>query len=294
MAIKILLFCFIALTIICAYAMLVKLKKQPAVFISKVEKIKLFSCGIIAFVADTLGIGSFAVNTALAKMLNTFKDEELPAVNNGAQVIPGAISAFFFLKIVDVDIITLVILVVGTCIGGIIGGYLVSKFNKQCIRLIMASCFFLIATLLILQKTGILHATGEATGLFSWKLVVGFLGVIICGILASAGVGLFALIQGVLFLLQVSPIVAFPIMMTAGAMQQPLTTMIFLKEDKIPLKKTLIIALGGCVGVLLILPVFNYLTVSWLHSLLLAILIYNTYTLSKAYLKSSKTSLNTF
>ena len=286
MIIKIILTCIVILTTACMLGMLYKVKKQTAINISLKERIKLFSCGIVAFVADTIGVGSFAVNTALAKMLNTFKDEELPAMNNGAQVLPGAISAFFFITAVDVDLTTLLTLVIGTCVGGVIGGGVVSHFNRQAIRVTMMSCFSLIATLLVLRKFELIPIGGDDVALHSWKLVVGFLGMAMCGILSSAGVGLFALVQGVLFLLGMSPIVAFPIMMTAGAMQQPLTTMMFLRSDKIPLRKTLILTLGGCIGVVLVLPIFKYLTASWLHGLLLTILLYNIYAISKAYFKS--------
>jgi uncharacterized membrane protein YfcA len=293
MIIKILMCFILALTTLCLGGMVYKLKKQPTEKLPLQERFRLFGCGIIAFIADTVGVGSFVVNTALAKLLGTFKDEELPAMNNGAQVLPGAISAFFFIKVVDVDITTLLTLVVGTCIGGVIGGGVVSRLNKQNIRIAMVGCFSLIATLLICRKLNILPIGGDAIELHTWKLILGFTGMIFCGILSSAGVGLFALVQGVLFLLNMSPIVAFPIMMAAGAMQQPLTTMMFLKSDKIPLKKTLIVTLGGCVGVLLVLPIFNYLTMSWLHSLLLAILIYNIYAISKTYINSRSSKIIT-
>lgn len=286
MAMKVLMFCIVVLTLACMLAMLYNLKKQPNIQLSFGEKLKLFGCGIVAFISDTLGIGSFAVNTALAKFLKTFPDEEIPAMNNGAQVLPGAISAFFFMKFVDVDLTTLITLVIGTSIGGILGGKIVSHLNKQSIRLTMILCFSLIVALLISRKLGILSIGGTETELYSWKLILGFVGVAICGALSSAGVGLFALIQGILFLLNMSPIVAFPIMMTSGAMQQPLTSMIFLKHNKIPLKKTLILTAGGCLGVLITVPIFSYFTASWLHSLLIAVLLYNIYAISKAYLGS--------
>ena len=75
-------------------------------------------------------------------------------------------------------------------------------------------------------------------------------------------------------------------MTTAGAMQQPLTTMVFLQQNKIPLKKTLVLSLAGCIGVAITLPVFSSLTVTWLHSLLLAILIYNFFAIGRTYLQS--------
>ncbi len=285
MALKILIFIFVLLTAICTIGFFYNLKYQKSTSLSLSEASKLFGSGILAFIADTLGVGSFAVNTALAKILGTAKDFEIPALNNGAQVIPGALSALFFITYVDVDIITLYTLVIGTCIGGVIGGAIVSRLNKQNICLAMMICFSMIATLLVLRKLNILAVGGTDTALVSWKLVVGFLGMVMSGILSSAGVGLFALVQGILFLLNMSPMAAFPIMMVAGAMQQPLTTMMFLKQNKIPLKKTLVLSVGGCIGVLAVIPIFQSITISWLHYLLLAVLIFNVISISKSYFK---------
>lgn len=290
MAIKLLMICIAILTLVCAFSMVYRLKQAPREKLSFIASSRIFGCGVLAFIADTLGIGSFAVNTALAKLLGTFKDEEIPGMNNGAQVLPGAISAFFFIHYIDVDIITLLTLVISTSIGGMLGGTIVSKMNKQNIRVAMISCFSLIIVILSTKQLGILKIGGNATALYTWDLAIGAIGIAICGMLSAAGVGLFALVQGVLFLLNMSPIVAFPIMMAAGAIQQPLTTLVFLKWNKIPLKKTLILSTGGCLGVLVIIPVFKYLTISWLHSLLILVLIYNVYSISKSYLQTRSES----
>lgn len=286
MIIALLTYSIIFLTLSCVAVMLYKLRRQPAERLSIGSYFRLFGSGVVAFIADTVGVGSFAVNITLAKLLGTFKDEELPAMNNGAQVIPGAIESFFFMQFVEVDLTTLLSLVIGTCIGGLLGGGVVSRLSKQSIRLAMMFCFSLIIALLVCKQFNILPVGGNAIELHSWKLVIGFVGMVICGALTSAGVGLFAMVQGVLFLLNVSPVVAFPIMMTAGAMQQPLTTLMFLQQDKIPLKRTLILSLGGCLGVALILPIFSHLTVTWLHSLLLMILCYNLFAIGRAYIRT--------
>ncbi len=276
----------VLLTLICAGAMFYQLKRQPRESLSFSDYFRLAGSGVIAFIADTIGLGSFAVNITLAKLLGTFRDEELPAMNNGAQVIPGALESFFFMQFVEVDLTTLVTLVLGTCIGGVLGGGIISRLKKQGIRFAMMFCFSVIIFLLVCKQFHLLPVGGTAIALHSWKLGLGFVGMIVCGALTSAGVGLFAMVQGVLFLLNVSPIVAFPIMMTAGAMQQPLTTLMFLQQGKIPLKRTLVLSLGGCLGVAIILPVFKYMTVSWLHSLLLMILCYNLIAISRAFFQS--------
>ncbi len=276
----------VLLTVLCASLMAIKLFRQPALPLSISEYIKLFFSGIIAFIADTVGVGSFAVNVTLAKLLGTFTDDELPAVNNGAQVIPGALESLFFMQLVDVDLTTLLTLVFGTCIGGLMGGFVVSRMNKQAIRLAMLCSFILIIGLLLAHQYHLLPVGGELTELRSWRLFIGFIALIICGALTSVGIGLFVMVQGVLFVLNVSPLVAFPIMTTAGAMQQPLTTLVMLQKNKIPLKKTLILSLSGCIGVGLMIPVFSHLTITWLHHLLLLILTYNFFAIGRTYLRS--------
>lgn len=263
--------------------MLQQYKLQSSILVTRTMKLKLMASGFFAFVADCIGIGSFAVNIALAKFLNTFTDEELPPMVNGAQIIPGALESVFFMKLIDVDMTTLIVLVLGTCVGGILGGHIVSKLSKNAIRLAMMICFSLIIMLLLSKQLHLFPIGGDLIELSSWKLLIGFIAMMICGALTSVGIGLFAMVQAVLFLLNVSPAVAFPIMTTAGAMQQPLTTLVFLKQKKIPLKKTFFVSIGGCFGVLAILPVFKYFTTTWLHNLLMMILFYNLITIGKAY-----------
>lgn len=272
--------------------MVYQLRQQPRVKLSRKEIIRLLGSGILSFISDTLGMGSFAVNIALAKILGTFSDEELPAMNNGAQLIPGAIESLFFMQFVEVDLMTLVVLVLGTCIGGLLGGGIVARMGKQTVRLAMIICFSFIICLLTSNELGLLPVGGSATALYSWKLVLGFFGVMLCGALTSVGVGLFAMVQAVLFLLGVSPLVAFPIMMTAGAMQQPLTTFMFLQHaTHMPIKRILILSLGGCIGVAMTLPIFKYLTVSWLHGLLICILCFNLTAIGRAYLQNRSQTL---
>ena len=283
MTMNLIIIAVLVLSLFCVAVMIYKLTKQPAMVVSAMDYCKLIGSGIVAFIADALGLGSFAVNIALAELLGTFHDDELPALNNGAQVIPGTIESLFFMQIIDVDITTLITLVGGACLGGLLGGGVVTHLSKQAIRLAMMMCFSLIIGLLLCEKFHLLPESGVLTALHSWKLALGFGGMMVCGMLTSVGIGLFVLVQTLLFLLNMSPMVAFPIMTTAGAMQQPLTTLVFLQQDKIPLKKTLILSLSGCIGVLFVVLIFKHLTITWLHSLLLLIVAYNLYKNSKAY-----------
>jgi uncharacterized membrane protein YfcA len=286
MTITLIIFAVLILGFTCVIAMFYRLWQQPAISLSSTEYIKLMVSGVVAFIADTLGVGSFAVNVALAKLLGTFPDEELPAVNNGAQVIPGTLESLFFMQLIDVDLTTLLTLVAGACLGGLIGGTIVSHLSKQAIRMAMICCFFAIIALLISHQFRLLPIGGELVALHSWKLIIGFWAMAVCGALTSVGIGLFVMVQAVLFLLSVSPIITFPIMTTAGAMQQPLTTLVFVRQNKIPLKKTLILSFAGCLGVFITLPLLTHLNTTWLHSLLLFILMYNLFAISRTYLRA--------
>ena len=283
MIIQCTIFLILLLSLCCVGMMVYKLTHQPKTHITRLDYLKLSISGVLAFISDTLGIGSFAVNIALAKLFNTFKDEELPAINNGAQVIPGTLESLLFMQMIQVDWLTLVTLVSGTCIGGILGGHIVSRLSKQAIQCAMIICFSLMLGLLLCNQFNLIPVDGTLTALRDWKLVAGFFAMIICGSLTSVGIGLFAMVQGVLFLMGVSPAVAFPIMTTAGAMQQPLTTLVFLKENKIPLKKTLILSLSGCIGVVMATPIVSQLSADWLHRLLILIMLYNLITIGRAY-----------
>ncbi len=283
MAIKFIIFSIILTSGACLISMFYKIKSQARVDLSWLDIFKLAISGIVAFIADTLGIGSFAINVVTAKLFGTFNDVELPAVSNSAQVLPGALAAIFFMQWIKVDLVTLLTLTTGACCGGFIGSTLASRLSKQSIRLAMIVCFTFIISLLIIRQLHLFASSADVVALDSWMLVLGFIGMILCGMFTSVGVGPFVTMQGLLFLLHVSPFVAFPIMTTAAALQQPIITLVFLNNDKIPLKKTLILSFFGCLGVLIALPIFMNLSVNALREMLLLILIYNLYIITKSY-----------
>jgi uncharacterized membrane protein YfcA len=270
----------------CVTFMLKKMKSQTAERVSRKDQFHLITSGIIAFFMDTIGVGSFACNIALAKYFKSFKDEELPAMINAAQVIPGAVEALFFLGMVQIDLLTLTVLITATCLGGILGASIISKLNAQAIRLVMLVAFPTIILLILSNHFHWLPIGGEKLSLQGHELLFGFIGLFIAGALTSAGVGLFALIQAILFCLGMSPLVAFPIMTAAGALQQPLSTSIFVLKGKVPLKRSLLISMYGVIGVLLAIPVIAHLTSDHLHALLVLVLTYNTIMMGLSYLKN--------
>ncbi len=257
--------------------------KANNVTITRANKVKLAATGIIAFIADSIGIGSFAVVIALSKAWKTIKDENLPGTVNSAQILPGAIEAIVFLHVIHVDLITLITLIAGTCIGGCIGGLVVSNLDKRHIQASMFIAFIGMAVVILLNQLGFLPVGGNATILTGWKLWVGFFGTIICGFLPAVGVGLFVVVEILLFLLGMSPLVAFPIMTAAGALQQPLTCTAFVLNKKVPLKKVFIISLTGIIGIMIAIPFVTSLSPYLLRWLMFLIVSYNAVSLMLSY-----------
>lgn len=259
-----------------------------------IKRAQLFFSGALAFIFDTIGVGSFAVSIALAKQFKTFEDHELPAVLNIIQVLPGAIEAILFLKFVPVDAITLLVLVTATCIGGAIGVYRVTSLNQQAIRVLMLISFPVMIILLLAENYQWLPIGGEAQSLRGLPLMLGFIGLLFAGMLTAAGIGLFAVTQAILFLLGMSPIVAFPIMTAAAALQQPISATLFIKRSKVPLRHCMLIMVGGVLGVALAMPLLSFFTMHQLRTLLIVVLGYNTLRLYVSFrVDQKKASLST-
>lgn len=285
-------FFIVLLTLVCVSIMLKSYFKQVQLPLSASTHKKLAFSGIVAFFMDTIGIGSFATNIAMAKWLRTFEDSALPGVVNGAQIIPGALEAFFFLTVIKVDLLTLMVLIVATCIGGIVGPIILNRCNTQSIRLTMGFAFPVIIALIFCNLFHLLPIGGNATSLVGTQLIYGFIGMFIAGSLGAAGVGLFALVQAILFCLGMSPLVAFPIMTAAGALQQPLTTMVMVYHRKVLIKQALIIGVYGVIGVLIALPIITYINHTALRILLIGILSFNTFNMWSSYYKHRSASQN--
>ena len=234
------------------------------------------------FIADTIGIGSYAVVIAGCKIGRLIPDRWLPGLTNGAQLIPGIIESILFLHVIHVDPVLLIILVSGACIGGIGGGLIVSRMNQHYIQLSMLIAFIVMTIALLANQVGWLHIAGTAQTLHGTKLLLGFIGMVIAGMLTCVGVGIYSVIQIILLLLGLTPWIAFPIMTTAGAIQQSFATSTLTLTSKVPLKPALLMTFVGIIGVAIALPMVTHLSIDKLHWLLLIIVFYNVIMMARS------------
>ena len=212
-----------------------------------------FLIGLVTDFFDTLGIGSFAPTTLLfkvTKFLDT--DKKIPGTLNVAHTIPVIMEAVLFLTGVKVEGITLFSMIAAAIAGALVGARIVNKLPEKKIQLVMGVCLIVTAFLMASGQLGWLKALGagnEAVGLTGIKLIIGIVGNFILGALMMAGVGLYAPCMAMVYMLGLSPLVAFPIMMGSCAGLMAIGSPEFIKAGNYSRIGSIVITIGGVIGV---------------------------------------------
>lgn len=245
--------------------------------------------GLIINFFDTLGIGSFAPLTATLRGFKQVEDRILPGTLNVSCTIPVVLEAFLFITVVEVEIVTLISMLAAAVVGAVIGASIVSKLPEKAIQLIMGFALLATAFLMFSGQMGWIAGlgTGTAIGLTGTKLVIAIVGNFILGALMTAGIGLYAPAMAMVYMLGMSPAVAFPIMMGSCAFLMPAASIKFVREQAYNKKASIAITLGGIIGVLIAVYVFTSLPLNVLTWLVIAVIAYTSITLLRAGLKSS-------
>lgn len=226
----------------------------------------------ISFVAaffDTLGVGSFATTTTAYRQWKLVDDAVLPGTLNIGYVVPTIAQAFIFIRIVDVDPVTLTLLIVAAVLGSWLGAPIVAKWPRQRIQLGMGVALLVAATIFFLGQPQIklLPPGGDALSLTGMKLVAGVAGNFMLGALMALGVGLYGPCMILIYLLGMTPAAAFPIMMGSCAFLMPVATHQFIKAKAFDAKAVVGMALTGVPAVLLAVGFFQSLSmvgIKWL------------------------------
>ena len=212
-----------------------------------------FLIGLVTDFFDTLGIGSFAPTTLLFKVFKFLDtDKKIPGTLNVAHTIPVIMEAVLFLTGVKVEGITLFSMIAAAIAGALVGARIVNKLPEKKIQLVMGVCLIVTAFLMASGQLGWLKALGagnEAVGLTGIKLIIGIVGNFILGALMMAGVGLYAPCMAMVYMLGLSPLVAFPIMMGSCAGLMAIGSPEFIKAGNYSRIGSVAITIGGVIGV---------------------------------------------
>ena len=238
--------------------------------------------GIIGFVVnffDVLGIGAFAPQTALLKFTRQTPDRLIPGTMNVANTIPVLIQALIFIRIIEVDSFTLICMITTATLGAVIGAGFVAGLSEQRIRLIMSIALLITAGFMFATKMNWIQGQGNEIGLQGWKLFFAASINFVLGAMMTAGVGLYAPCMAMVFLLGLSPLVAFPIMMGSCAFLMPAASYKFIKSEAYHRKAALGMALPSIVAVFIAAFIVKSLPLDTLRWIVIIIVLYTSATM---------------
>ena len=246
--------------------------------------------GFVLDFFDTLGIGNFAPSTAQFRAFKQVKDRILPGTLNVSHTIPVVLEAFLFLTVIEVEFVTLIVMIAASVIGAVVGAGFVVKFPERAIQFIMGFALLVTCFFMVCGQMGWIKdlGTGEAIGLKGLKLVIGAAGNFILGALMTVGVGLYAPCMALVYMLGMTPKVAFPIMMGSCAFLMPPASTKFIKAGAYNKKASLGITSGGIFGVLLAVYIVKSLPLKLLTWLVICVIFITALTLIRSGLKKSR------
>jgi uncharacterized membrane protein YfcA len=238
--------------------------------------------GLLTDFLDTLGIGSFAPTTSLFKFFKIVPDEKIPGTLNVGHTLPTVVEALVFIAIVNVDPVTLVVLIAAAVLGAWLGAGLVSRWPRRYVQIGMGGALLVAAVLFVMKNFNIMSEGGTALGLSGTMLVLGAVINFCLGALMTIGIGLYAPAMIMVGLLGMDPKAAFPIMMGSCAFLMPAASLRFMKFDAYSLKAALGLTIGGIPGVLIAAYIVKSLPIAEVRWLVIVVVLYAAFTMLRS------------
>jgi uncharacterized membrane protein YfcA len=253
---------------------------------NNLENVSWIKTALIGFVVnffDVLGIGAFAPQTALLKFTHQTKDKQIPGTMNVANTLPVLAQAIIFIRVIEVEPVTLIIMLATATLGAVIGAGIVSKLSEKMVRLVMGVALLVTAGFMLAKQLDWIEGGGTGIGLYGGKLVIAATVNFILGALMTAGIGLYAPCMALVFVLGLSPKVAFPIMMGSCAFLMPTASFKFIRAGAYNRKAAVSMAIPGIVAVLIAAFIVKQLQLETLRWIVIAVILYTSVTMLSAY-----------
>jgi uncharacterized membrane protein YfcA len=232
----------------------------------------MLGIGFITDFLDTLGIGNFATTTAALKFFRLAPDEEIPGTLNVGHTLPVVTEALIYIGLIQVDVRTLVSMIVAAVAGAWLGAGVVARLPRRAIQIGMGVALLAFALVLLVQLR--VSLSGAALGLTGPRLVAAVAGNFVLGALMTLGIGLYAPCMILVSLLGLNPVAAFPIMMGSCAFLMPVGSIQFIRARRYNLRAALGLTAGGIPGVLLAAFLVTSLPLGALRWLVVVVVIY--------------------
>jgi uncharacterized membrane protein YfcA len=235
--------------------------------------------GFLTDFLDTLGIGSFAVTTALFRALRMVPDRIIPGTLNAGHTLPTIIEAFAYMAFIPVDVLTLFSMIAAAVLGAWLGAGVVSHWPKRKVQIGMGVALLVAAGLFLMTQLNLFPGGGNDIGVRGIRLVAAVGGNFLLGALMSLGIGLYAPCMILVSLLGMNPTAAFPIMMGSCAFLMPIGSLRFIRERAYSLRAALGLAIGGIPGVLIAAYVVKSLPLYAVRWLVIVVVVYTAVTM---------------
>ena len=244
-------------------------------------------CGIGLFTLflDTLGIGAFATTTAFYKLGHLVADEDIPGTLNIGVTLPAVAEGSIYMSVVHVDIKTLTLMIVAAVIGAWFGAGIVAHWPRRKIQIGMGITLLMTAGFLLMALFHLLPIGGDLLGLQSYRLGIAVVANMFLGALTTLGIGFFAPCMMVIYLLGMSPIAAFPIMMGSVAFLGTVGSIRFIQQKRYRWKSAIGLTLGGIPGVLLAAYLVRSLPLGPLRWLVFVVMVYTALMMLRSAIK---------
>jgi uncharacterized membrane protein YfcA len=242
--------------------------------------------GLITDFFDTLGIGSFATTTTLYRARKTIDDRLLPGTLNVGHTLPTIVQAFIYTQVIDVEITTLVLMIIAAVMGSLVGAPIVSRWPRRNIQIGLGCALLVLSGVLIYRQLWNEPTTGTIA-LSGGMLAAGVVGNFVLGALMTIGVGLYAPCLVMVSMLGMNPGTGFPIMMGSCAFLMPAASVPFVRAKCYSPSAALGLTLAGIPAVLVAALIVKSLPLTTVKWLVAVVVIYTAVMLLRAALRET-------
>lgn len=238
--------------------------------------------GFVTNFFDTLGIGSFAPTTAWFKLRSVVPDRIIPGTLNVGHTPPVIVQAFIYTVIIEVDMVTLSVLIAASVVGAWFGAGVVAAWPKRRIQIGMGIALLVAAALMIMAYFEIGPQGGEGLALSPGLLLVAVVGNVVLGALMTLGIGMYAPSLIMISLMGMDPRAAFPIMMGSCAFLMPVGSVRFVRKNAYARRAALGLAIGGVPAVLIAAYIVRELPLAAIRWLVVIVVVYTAITMLRS------------
>jgi len=230
--------------------------------------------GTVTNFFDALGVGSFATTTAVFRLRRMVPDRIIPGTLNAGHALPTIAQAFIYTTLIEVDVLTLFLMIGAAVAGAWLGAGVVARWPKRNVQIGMGLALLGAALLMLMTQLNLFPAGGATIGVRGMRLAIGVAGNFALGALMTLGIGLYAPCMILVSMLGMNPKAAFPIMMGSCAFLMPVGSLRFIREQSYSLRDALGLTIGGVPGVLLAAYIVKELPLYAVRWLVVIVVVY--------------------